>query len=241
MVDDMAVNRATGACKGFALCAVLSSIIAGCSTAQGQGIRQGDSIIQARDGITVVLDYRGGSQEDAEKLEKSVGDCVIAAIESKGLPLRFVTPSEFRKEAFPDMNITSAPRSVESIRTLTGQSQFRRAIDRLNLRYYVFVSESTRYQDEPVMVGGGYPPVAVLMGAAQMKETELLATVLDLHRPSDPKEMTSHVTDWGYCGFVFIVPVLIPAMTEAKACEALGRTIVEHIMRESTKTSDKAE
>ncbi len=207
---------------------MLSLAFTGCSTIQVQvketpGIVTG---IEAGDCITVVLDFQGGSPQQAEDLEKSVGDCIAKSMAERRLSVRFMHPGEFRRTIFPGMDITSAPRNRDWIVGLQSSPQFQDKIQSLNLRYLIAVRERTgSFQNLDT-------DMRYYVGVAHGKNTELVALIIDLQKASDSGEVRVTVEDTGWYGCWSFVPVSVPAYTESRACQTLGRAVTKFLLGE---------
>lgn len=203
---------------------MLSLAFTGCAKLHVTEIPTRVTGIEPGDSITVALDFQGGSPQKAEKLEKSIGDCISDAILERNLSVRFIHPGEFRRAVFPDMDITSAPRTRESVLMLLSSPQFRETIKSLNLRYLVTVRERTANEARGY---GGHMAGGVVV---HEKSTELVANIIDLQKASDSGEFQVTVKDTGYYGCVAYLPVVIPAFTESRACKTLGRAVTKFLI-----------
>ena len=206
----------------------LSLAFTGCSKTHVKEIPGSVTGIEAGDRITVVLDYEGGSPQKAEKLEKSIGDCISDAMMRRNLSVRFIPPGEFRRAVFTDMDIISAPSTREAILGFLSSPPFREKIKSLNLRYLITVREKTgfyydRFEGGPEFYSGG---------VSHEKSTELVANIIDLQEASDSGEFQVTVKDTGYYGCVAYLPLFIPAFTESRACKTLGRAVTKFLMGE---------
>jgi len=130
--------------KGIAIILVAGACLAGCSAkVQVQHSGKVSGALVPGDGLTVVLDYVAGSPEKAAKLETRLSVCVQQALRKAGWPAKFIPPDEFRRSLFPNLDITTAPRSVESFVSLLKAPQFHQGIISLRLRYVVVINEET--------------------------------------------------------------------------------------------------
>lgn len=218
------------------LALLLTVVIACCAKTDVQVAQRITTGIETGDGITVILDYRGGTPDDAHKLEKAIGQCVSEALKERRPGARFIDPVDFRRAVFPGMDVTSAPRSPESIFLVLDKPQVRDAVKALNLRYLVCVKECTSSTAQAVVEGRMMP---LALGVFQEKKTVLSANVIDLRKACDSGDVTSTATDVGYYGFISILPVAIPAFTESRACKSLGMKVVEMILNASAQPTER--
>lgn len=214
--------------KGVASSLAAVACLAGCSTVQVQHTGGSSGAVEPGDALTVVLDYTGGSPEEAAKLEVKLSECVQQALHEAGRALKLIPSEEFRRLVFPDFDITSAPRSIESLVSLLKVPQFRQKIDSLQLRYLVTVKEETSSRSEAVAVGGGYPGWGIL-GSGHEKRTELMARIIDMKSASETDVVSTTAESTGFYGLVVILPIIVPAMTESTACQHFGREVVKSI------------
>jgi hypothetical protein len=227
----MMTVRSTGmrVMKGIASSLVAVACLAGCYTVQVQHTGKGSGAVEPGDALTVVLDYGGGSPDEAAKQEARLSECVQQALHEAGRALKLIPSDEFRRLVFPDFDITSAPRSTESLVLLLKVPQFRQKIDSLQLRYLVTVKqEETSSRPEGFGVGGGYPGIAIL-GATHKKRTELTACIIDMKSASETGVVSTTAESTGFYGWVIILPIIVPAMTELSACQHFGREVVKSI------------
>jgi len=208
--------------NGIASFLVAVICLVGCSTVQVQHGGTVSGPLDQADALTVVLDYGGGSPEDAAKLEVRLSKCVQEALNEAGLAAKVVPSDEFRRTVFPDMDITSAPRSAKSLASLLKVPQFRHKVDSLRLRYLITVTENTasRYK-------------AAALGVTQTKTTNLTAHIIDVKNPSETGEVSITAESKGAYGLAMFLPIIVPARTESPACKRLGREVVKVISGET--------
>jgi hypothetical protein len=183
------------------------------------------------DAITILLDYVGGSPEEAEKLESGLAACVQQALKEASQPARLISSDEFRRVLFPGMDLTTAPRSVPSLLLLLKEPRFIEEVDALGVRYIVSITEETSSSLGPVILGaGGYPGVLIAAGAGHKKRTELVARLIDMRNSKDAGTVSARRESVGYYGVVlYVIPVVWPAVTESSTCERLGKEVAAFI------------
>ena len=209
----------------LALFMMLSLAFTGCAKLRVEEVPRSGTGIEAGDCITVVLVYQGGSPQKAEKIEKSIGDCISGTMVKRNLSVRFIPPGEFRRAVFPDTDITSAPRP-RAILGLLSSPQFRDKIKSLNLRYLITVRERTELKESLI----GDPILYSSLLISHDKSTVLVANIIDLQKKSDSGEVRVTAEDTGAYGCVCIFPVVVPAFTESRACKTLGRAVTKFLM-----------
>ena len=185
--------------RGIASFLLVAVCLAGCSGVEVQVSGRGAGPVEQGEALTLVLDYGGGSPDDAVELEARLSTCVQEALEAAGSPAHLLPSAEFRRAVFPGMDITSAPRSVESLAALLKAPEFRQKIEALHLRYVVNVREGTASRHQPVFVGVGYPGGGIL-GAGYTKQTGLTAGIIDMRRANQAGVVTSTVGSAGFYG-----------------------------------------
>lgn len=210
--------------------------------------------LEPGDCLTVALDYSAGSPEKAAELETSLSLCLKQALREAGWPAKFIPPDEFRRSLFPNLDITSAPRSVESFVSLLKAPQFRQGIDSLRVRYVVVIKEETWLWSNVAEYNGqatqstdlkesflqllmaplegfcialfALPPP--MMGTYK-KRTDLKASIIDLKSGIESGVVSGTGESTGYWGRVYIMPIFLPAVTESTTCQQLGREVVRFI------------
>jgi SAM-dependent methyltransferase len=207
---------------------VAVACLAGCSTVRAQHTGNASEALEPGETLTVVLDYVGGSPEEAAKLEARLSECVQQALHEAGQASKLIPPDEFRRLVFPGLDITTAPRSTESLVSLLKVPQFRQKIDSLRLRYLITVREESSSQSENVAIVGGYPPAPIL-GSAREKRTNLTARIIEMKSASETGAVSTTAESIGFYGVVGIVPIIVPPMTDSKACQRFGSEVVKFI------------
>ncbi len=182
--------------------------------------------MEVGDSITVVLNFEGGSPEGAEELEKNIGGCISDAMVKRKLSIRFIDPNEFRRVVFPGMDITTAPRTRESLVGPLTSPKFRDKIKSLDLQYLITVREGTWSFTQVETDRQIY--VIRIHG----KTTTLEANIIDLQNVADSGEVRVTVKDSGYYGCISCLPVVIPAFTENRACKTLGQAVTKFLLGE---------
>ncbi len=194
--------------------------------------------IEAGDGITVVLDFQGGTSYErwrwvAEAEEERIGDYISDAMAKRNLSVRIISPGEFRRAVFPGMDITTAPTNRESILRLLDSSSFREKIKYLNLRYLIIVRKITRFDKS--LRAGSFSDTSII---PYDKSTSIGADIIDLKKPADCGEVQVFVLDKGYCGCVgsygCAFPVFTPTSTEWRARKTIGLAVTKFLLGEKT-------
>ncbi len=213
---------------------ILPLAFSGCSTIQVQVKDTPGSVtgIEAGDCITVALDFEGGSPEMAEKLENSLGGCISDAMVERKLSVKNIDPGEFRRAVFFDKNITSASWDRQLILGLLNAPYFRDKIKSLNLRFLITVREGTLSYTEFISRAESFWSFSGYW--VHRKKTELVADIIDLQKGSDPGEVRVTVADRGYYTYAYIIPIILPAFTESRACKTLGREVTKFLLGEKT-------
>ncbi len=211
---------------------ILPLAVTGCATIRVDVTPGSVTRIEAGDCITVVLGFEGGSPERAEKLEKSMGDCISDAMVDRKLSVRFIDPSEFRRAVFFDRNITSAPWDRQLILGLLSAPYFRDKIRSLNLRFLITVREGTLSYTEFISRAESFWSFSGYW--VHRKKTELVADIIELQKGSDSGEVRVTVADRGYYTYAYIIPIILPAFTEDRACQTLGRAVTKVLLGEKT-------
>ncbi len=211
---------------------MLPLAVIGCATIRVDVIPGSITEIKAGDCMTVVLDFEGGSPERAEKLEKNLGGCISNAMAERKSSVKFIDPGEFRRAVFFDRNITSAPWDRQLILGLLSAPYFHDKIKFYDLRYLITVREGTMSYTEFISKAESFWSFSGYW--VHRKKTELVADIIDLQRGSDSGEVRVTVADRGYYTYAYIIPIILPAFTEDRACQTLGRVVTKFLLGEIT-------
>jgi len=213
-----------------ALILLAVACLAGCSTVEVQHTGKSSEEIEPDETLTLLLDYVGGSPEDAAKLEARLGECLQEALHKACKTSKLIPSDEFRRLVFPGSDITSAPRSGESLTLLLKAPEFRQKIDSLWLRYLISIKEATWSKQElGGVVGGGYGAPGFIIGSAQEKRTTLTAHIIDVKTGSEIDVVDIRAESTGFYGCVVILPIVVPPRTESPACQRFGSEVVKSI------------
>jgi hypothetical protein len=221
----------------------VTALTAGCTTVEVGQTRKAATGIAAGEGITLMLDYRGGSLEKAHEEEDAIGACLTEALQEKGVQARFIYPDTFRSTAFPGMDIDAAPRRVESILLLLGTPEFRARIAPLGLRYLVLIGEDARSSyvgtvDNESARLGLYLGTFV-MGKAY--DRALTANIVDLGHSALAGQVAVHGKGASAYGIaLFIIPVIVPSTVESRACKEFGHKIAEFLSGSDERSQPKS-
>jgi hypothetical protein len=209
--------------KGIASSLFAVACLSGCSTVHVPHTGKGFGGEEPHDALTVVLDYTGGSPEEAVKLEARLSECIQQALNEADRALKLIPSDEFRRLVFPDLDITSAPRSTESLGLLLKVPQFQQKIDSLRLRFLVTVKKEETSSRSDGIVG----PYLVLV--THEKIFDLVAHIIDMKSVSEKGVVSTTEKSTGLYGLLGILPIIIPPITESNACQHFGREVVKSI------------
>ncbi len=159
---------------------------------------------------------------------ESLAECVRRSILSQRPGLRVLSPEEFSRVAYPDLDVSEVPKQPEYISLLLEDAEFRARIAPLRLRYLVVVGglSTTRQLWDHIYCGGGYGGAGCLGAAANEKETRMAATVFDLVRIGELREVTASRRDQGVLVVFVIFPFYRPAITVSEACREVAHDIL---------------
>ncbi len=226
------MNRKTPRHKYHALWCILLVCLSACNTVQVREYRKAATGIEAGEVMTVMLDYGGGPLEKARALENKLSDYIIKAVHREHTAIRFVNADEFRRVAFPGMDIDTAPRSPEILLTLLSDSEFQRRIAPLDIRYLVLV----RMVSRSTLVDGGIDFYTILV--AWEEETYLNARIIDLKKGYLSGEIRSNASGYNVYGVAFaFIPVIVPGLSEPSACKSLAQAVAKFIAGSETSTT----
>ena len=159
--------------------------------------------------------------------EEQFAACVRTAASSKGVPVRVITGTEFRAAVFPDLDPRSAPRKVETLRSLIPEPRFRERIEAAKIDYLAIVGGETRTSETKGGVGcvGGGPGALCLGLLWWDHESRLSALILDLRRGEGRLTQGLDVAGRSWFALFQVLPLAAPSLHEAKGCERFGHAV----------------
>ncbi len=210
-----------------------SFILFGCTSVQIREDRNITTGMEIDEALTVALDFRGGTKEDAHALEDKIYNCIIKAFRKANSQVRIISPDEFRNSFFPGMDIDSMPRTQESINLLLGNPAVREKISKLRLRYLIVVRVDTSTAPDPDITKDGLYLYGFLVGWHE--STSMTAKVIGLKSPcvSGKVEATAK-GESVYGTALLLIPVIKPAHTQSSACKKLGEALSRFILGNNT-------
>lgn len=179
----------------------------------------------------MVVFFRGSPLENASQ---GVESCVEEEIRARRPTQRLVSFDQFRRHAFPQIEEAAVPRDPADLGVLFEDSNFRKRVAPLDIRWIVFVSGTTSTASSDISGGGAGGAVA---GASTQKSTNLEAAIVSADDLSRGLHLTATAAGWEvfaagvFGGALGAVPFLVflPVFTEGPACHALGQRIAERL------------
>ena len=210
---------------------------AGCTTAQVQATRQISTEIETHEPVAIVV-----SPETTDLTSDAVG-CISKALKERFPNLRIVLPDEFHKTAFPNVALELAPRALIYLPLLLNDPAFRARIAPLGLRYLISVQGKTDQHAKQIVGGVGGPGGAVTaLGAEWDRKSNLTASILDLQQgQSGEVKALAEGKPWFVCVGLgpLCLPLGAPALTEAKACDEIGKAVAKFFAGEEANKPSK--
>jgi hypothetical protein len=206
--------------------------VCGCTDVQVHENRRSTTDIGVNEKISLILDRSSIKDiEDAYEMEEKIEACINKALNKLEPPVQTVSAEIFRNTAFPGIDYSSVPSSIESLTTLIKSDEFRKRIKPLGLRYLLALHTeySTRNDSYGGCTGTLNGPPFCLAFIKWENETKLSACVLDLSNGCNAGEVMAKATGHPWLFVVWIAPIGLPAFTESPACNALGKQVASFI------------
>lgn len=166
-------------------------------------------------------------REAEQFVEEQFAACVRNSISSKGIAVKVITGTEFRSVAFPDLDPRSAPRRLETLRSLISDARFQSRTQAAHIDYLAIVGGKTHTSVTQGGIGcfGGGPAGACFGLLWWDHESRLSALILDLH--AGKEQLSDGVDAAGTSWFAIFVayPLAAPSAHEAKACARFGDAV----------------
>lgn len=212
------------------LAGVLLFCLAGCANLSGGDVSSSPAIAVLINRTWLEDDPRGFAWEvrkEERDTEEHFAACVRSAASVKGVSVRVITGTEFRAAVFPDLDPRSAPRKIETLRSLIPDARFRERIEAAHIDYLAVVGGETHTSQTQGGIGCfGGPRAAACFGLLWWDhESRLSAMVLDLRRGEE--QLTQGVDAAGQSWFAMFVafPLAVPSLHEARGCERFGKAV----------------
>jgi len=158
----------------------------------------------------------------------SAMDCVGKRLRVSSPPVEIVLTDSVRNEFYPWLEPSTAPKSIDSLRTWLSEPAIKEKMRRIGIRYLLSVQGGTSTS----IPGGGIfcAPNGCIGFAYGSHESSFTATIVDLQSEEQPREVTSRETSGVYVP-AFMLPIPFLAPTEAAACERLAKDIHAVILK----------
>jgi hypothetical protein len=167
--------------------------------------------------------------QDERALEVRFAACVRDALGERGVPVRVLTGTEFRAQAFPDLDPRAAPRRLELLRALLPDLRFRTRIEAAAIRYIAIVGGQTRTSEMQggIVCAGGYGGGACFGHLWWDHRSQLSALVVDLLRGVEGLHEGIEAAGTSHFGMLAIFPLGAPSLHETEGCRRFGRAVAE--------------
>lgn len=160
-------------------------------------------------------------------VEERFAACVRDAAAAQAVPVRVLTGTEFRAQAFPDLDPRAAPRRLEVLRALLPDPRFRARIEAAGIDYIAVVGGETRTSETQggIVCVGGYGAGACFGQLWWDHESRLSALVVDLLRGAEALTQGIEAAGTSRFGMLAILPLGAPSLHEAEGCRRFGRAV----------------
>jgi len=200
------------------------SVLTGCAVTNEVGLPRDGGEDGSRFTVAIVMAYV------ARDVEGEAFKCIDMAVRKEFPNIRIIPPEEFRPSAFPDLPPEATIHDPEYLALALSHPKFRERIDSLGIRYLIALRGVT----EQRLVGAGSGSVAGLI--VWNRNTRLAASILDVAKSQEPKELEATAEGNPWLLLLGGVPIMVPAPTESTACQALGKAVV-NFFSETRKTA----
>ena len=153
-------------------------------------------------------------------------ECVGNRLRAYSPPIEIVLAENVRFDFFPWLEPSTAPTTVEGLRTLILQPAIEQKMRGLGVRYLLSIQggSSTSIPGGGILCGAGFGAGGCFGFAYGSHESSFAASIVDLQSEEPPREVLSKETSGVYVP-AFVLPIPFLAPTEAVACERLAKDI----------------
>jgi hypothetical protein len=169
---------------------------------------------------TFVFDWEKQLKPIAPHFERELGE----SVQRKRPELRYLPRDQFCRAVFPNLPAEAAPLELKSLRSLLEKPEFRERLDRLNLRYIVYLGGQTEIDENHYWIG-----IYLIIGGVSTweKKSELNAVIFDLRRPNGTRSLSGTAAGTAWVAGVLPIVVGAPAHTEDRACEQISSALLQ--------------
>ena len=189
---------------------LVSIAVGGCATSNIKAEKNKSLKLGSSEKIVVVS--LGNRADD-------IADCVQKNFKRVCPDLQFFPPEEFADRLYPWFEPGTAPENKEDLQVLYNNRLVRERIERLGVRYVVNISgrtlKSNYYEasSDDLFYGSIEQQTDIFVSVCDLKEAELIL------------KTESHSHDIQYLFLIGILPIWIPASTEAQVCDEIVKKL----------------
>lgn len=184
-----------------------------------------DSAAEPRIGL---LWWPADPTNPANPFVESLHKCLVRQLVAACPEIILVPPVSIRDALFPLMEPSTQPGSEETFLALLARDDVRSRLEK-RMDYLVTFTGGTDAETKGgIVCGGGFGAGGCLGFAWINKDTRIRVVIWDLQRPASASHHESRVEGTTWIPAV-ILPIPLPARTEAEACSDMSRKIVEFI------------
>lgn len=217
------------------LACILLSGLAGCASLSGTEDSSAPVVAVLVNRTWVEQDPRGFAWEvskDEQAMEEQFAACVSQAASSMDVPVRVITGTQFRAQAFPDLDPRAAPRGKEALRSLIPDRRFRKRIETAGIGYLAIVGGETLTSETKGRIGcfagyGGGGCIGILWWD---HESHLSALVVDMRSGSERLNEGVDAAGTSWFGMLAAFPLAAPSLHETKGCERFGSAVASALV-----------
>lgn len=184
-----------------------------------------DAIAAPRIGL---LWWPADPSNPANPFVDTLQECLTGKLASACPESIFVAPESIRDSLFPLMEPATQPVSEEAFTALLARNDVQsRLVKRID--YLVTFTGGTAEEVKGgIACGGGFGAGGCLGFAWINKDTRIRVVIWDLQEPTLPSHQDTRIEGTTWIPAI-ILPIPLPARTEAEACEDMSRQILEFI------------
>ena len=203
---------------------LLALLLPACSTVEVQEPQNALAALEPGEAVTVVLNSYFGSDE-TYSAEDSISKCVTKAVHKANPLVKVIPPDEFRRVAFPDLELNEMPHSVESFKLLLDNPSFLDRIAPMGLRYLVIAGSTNNEVSRRECL----PPF--LCGHGWYKSSRLAGIILDVKQARTlPAELSATASGKSWFYLIVILPLGFRADPGSAACDGFGKAVAKAIV-----------
>jgi len=206
--------------------------LVGCASMPGAEVSSGPVVAVLINRTWVEQDPRGfdwAVWKDERAVEEQFAACVSQASSALDFPVRVITGTQFRAQAFPELDPRAAPRSMEALRSLIPDPRFRERIEAGGISYIAILGGQSHTSETKggIICVGGYGAGACFGHLWWDHESNLSALVVDMRSGAESLTQGIDAAGTSWFAMLAILPLAAPSSHETAGCERFGHAVAE--------------